>query len=86
MDSWVEPPVKPYLKRNMYRERLHGYNTICSTIRDVFLLSTDEQVKLKCRVAMRMAKSMYNKMKENKLKIAELEKELNGFKCSNPSP
>lgn len=59
-------PVKPYLKRNMLRKDLHGHNTICSTIQEIFLMSNDEEVKFRCRIVMRMSKSMHNKLVEYK--------------------
>lgn len=52
--------VKPYLRRNMENPRLHGHDNLCSTIREIYLKSNDEEIRLKCCVAMRMSKNMYN--------------------------
>lgn len=52
--------VKPYLRRNMDNPKLHGHDNLCSTIRDIYLKSKDEDIKLWARIAMRMSKNMYN--------------------------
>lgn len=62
--------MKPYLRQNMVR-RIHGHNTLCSTIQDIYLRSTDSKVKLLCRIAMRMAKNMETLLQENKPKSEE---------------
>ena len=56
-------PIKPYLKRNMERNRLHGRNTICSTIRDIYMMAEDERIKLMARIAMRQSKNLYTELK-----------------------
>lgn len=51
--------VKPYLRRNMENPKLHGHDNLCSTIRDIYMKCDDEEIKLWCRIAMRMSKNMY---------------------------
>lgn len=58
--------VKPYLTRNMTRPRLHGKDNLCSTIRDIYVKTDDEQIKFWCRIAMRMSKNMYQALKRYK--------------------
>jgi hypothetical protein len=58
-----KPSVKPYLIRNMLRPDLHGYNNVCSTVRDIYLITDDEEIKIRCRVAIRMQKSMDAKLR-----------------------
>lgn len=71
-DVWkrfVEGPkitVKPYLRKNTERTDLHGYDTICANLRDIYLWSNNEDIKTKARIALRMAKSMHNKLVEYK--------------------
>lgn len=50
--------VKPYLVRYMQSPKLHGTDTLCSTLRDIYVRSTDEEVKTWTRMAMRMSKHM----------------------------
>jgi len=64
-EGWI-PPVKPYLRKYMMLWNAHGRNTICSIIRDIYLLTDDEEIKIRCRVAMRMSKSMHYKLVEYK--------------------
>ncbi len=51
--------VKPYKVHNMENPKLHGRDTLCSTIRDIFRKTEDGDIKLWCRIAMRMSKNMY---------------------------
>jgi len=64
--------VKPYLRRNMENAKLHGHDNLCSTIRDIYLKSTDEDVRLWCRIAMRMSKNMYHALVTYKEMLTEL--------------
>lgn len=56
-------PIKPYRRRDMERENLHGRDTICSTIRDVYLMTENEKIKMAARIAMRQSKSLYNELR-----------------------
>lgn len=64
--------VKPYLRRNMDRASLHGHDNLCSTIRDIYMRSDDDQIKFWCRVAMRMSKNMYHALVVYKEMLTEL--------------
>ena len=50
--------VKPKRRQDMLNRRLHGHDTICSTIRDIYMKSDDVEVKMWACVAQRMAKNM----------------------------
>ena len=62
--------VKPYRTRDMENHRLHGQDNLCSTIRDIYTKSTDEEVRFWCRLAMRMSKNMYKALEEYKRILA----------------
>lgn len=62
----LPPNIKPYLRRNMERNDLHGCNTICAIVQDIYLNTDDEDIKVRCRVIMRMSKSMHNRLVEYK--------------------
>ncbi len=57
----------------MDKSRYEGHHSICQTLRDLFHMTDDEEIKLKRRVAMSMAKSMHEKLKKYK---SEKEKEI----------
>jgi len=54
---------QPIDEKYMHKERYHGHHTICQFLRDIYQLTEDEEIRLKCRVAMNMAKSMHNRLK-----------------------
>lgn len=41
-------------------------NTICHVLREIYRDTTDEKIRLKCRIAMAMAKKIVNKLREYK--------------------
>ena len=48
-----------------YMYRLHKKNTICQILREIYWLTDDDQVRLKVRTAVTMAKAMDKKLREN---------------------
>lgn len=50
----------------MLKKRYYGHHTICETIREIFMMTDNEEIKLKCRLVMSMAKAMNEKLKEYK--------------------
>ena len=58
--------VEPVEKIKMQRARYAGHNTICQVLRDIYGMSADEDVLLKCRIAMAMAKKMHARLKAYK--------------------
>ena len=53
----------PVPERLMLKQRYIRHHTICQTLREIYALTDSEDIKLKTRVAMSMAKSMHNKLK-----------------------
>ncbi len=49
-------------------KRMKGGDTLCNTIREMYHLSNDPGVKLKCRLAFAMGKAMCLKLCEYKAK------------------
>jgi len=47
----------------MDRTRWKGHHTICQTLRDMYQMMDNEELRLKCRLAMAMAKAMNEKLK-----------------------
>lgn len=43
-----------------------GVNTICSVLRDIYWKTTDDEIKLNCRIATSMAKSMSRRLRRYK--------------------
>jgi len=64
--------IKPYLARHMEQRNLHGQDNLCCTIHDIYMKSSDEEVRLWCRYAMRMSKNMMDALEEYKLMLVEL--------------
>ena len=54
----------------MDRSRYDGHHSICQFLRDIFHMTDNEEIKMKTRVAMAMAKAMHDRLK--KYKKAEL--------------
>jgi len=57
---------EPVSIKKMLNKRYHGHNTICQKLRDIFVKTEDEDIKLMCREAMAMAKSMHTRLKAYK--------------------
>ena len=54
---------EPVSEREMDKSRYEGHHSICQTIRDIYHLTGDEDIKLKCRLAMAMSKAMHKRLK-----------------------
>lgn len=54
---------EPVPEKEMDKERYEGHHTICQTLRDIYHLTDNEDIKLKCRLAMAMGKAMHEKLK-----------------------
>jgi hypothetical protein len=55
--------VAPVSEEVMENTRYEGHHSICQTLRDIYKLTDNEDIKLKCRIATAMAKSMHLKLK-----------------------
>jgi hypothetical protein len=56
----------PVPESMMDRSKYEGHHSICQTLRDIYHLTDDENIRLKCRIAMSMAKSMHKRLKHYK--------------------
>ena len=56
----------PVPEKEMFKERWAGHHTVCETLREIYKLSDNEDIKQKCRLAMAMAKAMQDKLKKYK--------------------
>ena len=54
------PPVPEW---EMDKTRWEGHHSVCQTLRDIYHLTADPTIKLKCREAMAMSKAMHEKTK-----------------------
>jgi CRISPR/Cas system-associated exonuclease Cas4 (RecB family) len=57
---------EPVSEKQMLKARYQGHHTICQTLRDIYILTKNDEIKYKCRVGMAMAKAMHEKLKEYK--------------------
>jgi len=65
------PPVD---EATMDRKRFEGHHSVCQTLRDIYHLTDDPEIKLKCRLAVAMTKAMHERLKWYKAKnLAEAE-------------
>ena len=58
--------VEPVPEEKMLNERYKNHYTICETLREIYLMTEDEEIRYKCRLAMTMAKKMQDKLKKYK--------------------
>jgi hypothetical protein len=59
----------PVSIRMIEKKEYEGHHTICQFLRDIYSMTDDEEVKLKARVAMSMAKSMHEKLKRRRKEV-----------------
>ena len=58
------PRVEMVSEEQMLRDRHPNHHSICETIREIYEMTEIPEVKLRCRIAMSMAKKMHFKLKE----------------------
>mgnify|MGYP001593537328 FL=1 len=54
---------EPAAKADMNRKRWAGHHTLCQTLRDIYALTNDQDIRYKCRMAMAYSKSMHERLK-----------------------
>ena len=54
---------KPVSIKKIENPKHKGHHTICQFLRDIYKLTGNEEIKMKCRVGMSMAKSMHERLK-----------------------
>lgn len=63
---------KPVPEKEMDKSRYEGHHTVCQTLRDIYHLTDDEEIKYKCRLGMSMTKAMHKKLKKYKKMFDDL--------------
>lgn len=73
----------PVPESEMFKERYRGHYTICQFLRDIYQMTDNEEIKMKCRIGIRMTKKMHERLKyyksreqERLLQEAQMDKEL----------
>ena len=57
---------KPVDIKEMEKDRWHGHHSICQFLRDIYQMTDNDEIKMKARIGMSMAKSMHRKLKRYK--------------------
>jgi len=55
---------KPSSIKKIENPRYKGHHTICQFLRDIYALTDDEEIRLKCRIGLSMTKSMHERLKK----------------------
>lgn len=61
------PQHEPAPEEEMDRTRWEGHHSVCQTIREIYRMTDNEEIKMKCRLAMSMTKAMHERLKKYKL-------------------
>jgi len=56
--------VDPVSDGEMGRKRYENHFTICQKLREIYAMTDDPEIKLRCRVAVAMAKRMHQALKD----------------------
>jgi hypothetical protein len=70
-----EEMLTPATEEEMAFARYAGHHTICQTLRDIWAMSDNEEIKMKCRLAVAMAKAMHDKLKSYGQLVEQMKKE-----------
>lgn len=57
---------EPIEEKIMDKTRFEGHHSICQMLRDIYHMTEDQEIKIKCRIGMSMTKSMHRKLKKYK--------------------
>jgi hypothetical protein len=55
---------KPVSIKKIEKTRYQGHHTICQFLRDIYAITKNEEIRMKCRIGMSMAKSMHERLKK----------------------
>ena len=66
--------IEPVPLSEMGVHRWDGHHTVCQTIREIYRMTEDPEIKMKCRLAMAMTKAMHEAIK----RLKQEKEELNG--------
>jgi len=66
---------EPIAIEKIEKTRYLGHHTLCQTLRDIYAMTDNEDIKMKSRIAMSMAKSMHERLKKYRkiMKSKEIE-------------
>jgi hypothetical protein len=64
--------VAPYRESYMHKRNMWGRDNLCSTLRDLYLKTEDEELKFWLRIAVTMTKNMYHSLKEYQQMLVEM--------------
>lgn len=64
-DEYMER-LDPVSLGEMGRHRYDGHHSVCQVIREIYRMTGDEEIRMKCRIAMAMTKSMHKRLKQYK--------------------
>lgn len=62
---------EPVPESEMDRKRWEGHYTICQYLRDIYCLTDNEEIRMKCRVGMAMTKAMNDRLQYYRHKYDE---------------
>lgn len=80
---------EPVSIRQIENTRYKGHHTICQFLRDIYSMTDNEEIKMKCRIGMSMTKSMherlkvYRKLNDGRI-VAKIEGDEIEFERANP--
>jgi len=60
------PRHKPVSEEEMDFDRYSGHYSICQYLRDIYHMTDNSEIKMKCRVGMAMTKAMNQKLQDYK--------------------
>ena len=66
----------PVPESEMAFNRYDGHHTICQTLREIYRMTNNEEIKLKCRIGLAMTKAMHKRLKYYKKKEMANEKRI----------
>lgn len=72
--------VEPIHTSIITNERYHGHFSVCQKLRDIYMATDSEEIKMDSRLAMAMTKKMHDKLKWYGAKVNQLETEIQNLK------
>ena len=57
---------EPVSEKEMEFDRYEGHHTICQTLREIYHMTDDPEIRIKLRLCVSFAKAMHKRLKEYK--------------------
>ena len=75
---------EPVSVSKIEKTRYKGHHTICQFLRDIYSMTDNEEIKMKCRIGLSMTKSMHERLKKyrkmmNSKEVASVEGDLSSY-------